>query len=177
MTEIAEGVHHAAVVVAHGIKLAGYKVTNEAFFDTLKIDVGYDKEFILSKACSMGINLRNYPGENCVGVALDDTVTSEDIDTILASFGCPIAVDDFNEVDMDECEKLTIQNHEHFTRKSEFMTHPNFKKIRSELELVRYIKVSFLSIDRICRFIDFLETSNFLIRRIFRCTEFLFIDF
>lgn len=140
MTEIAEGVHHAAVVVAHGIKLAGYKVTNEAFFDTLKIDVGYDKEFVLSKACSMGINLRNYPGENCVGVALDDTVTTEDIDTILSSFGCPIAVDDFNEVDLDECERLTIQNHDGLTRKSEFMTHENFKKIRSELELVRYIK-------------------------------------
>ena len=140
ITDIAQSIHDATVVVAHGAKLAGYKVCNNAFFDTIKIDVGYDKEYVLSKALDMGINLRNYTNENCVGVALDDTVTTEDIDKILIALGCPIAVDDFNALDLDNCDQLSLTQSPDLKRTSDFMTHENFRKVRSELELVRYIK-------------------------------------
>ena len=141
MTEIAEGIHDATCIIAYGARLAGHTVENEAFFDTIKINVGYDKEYVLSRATEMDINLRNYPNEQCVGVALDDTVTTEDLDKILTALNCPLAVDDLNTVDMDQIDQLNFaQVLPELKRTSKFMEHENFHKVRSELELVRYIK-------------------------------------
>jgi len=70
MVEIAESIHHAALVVAHGAQLAGHKVVTENFFDTMKIDVGEEKAIILKKAHQARINLRDYSDESCIGIAL-----------------------------------------------------------------------------------------------------------
>ena len=70
MVEIAESIHHAALVVAHGAKLAGHNVLTENFFDTMKIDVGEEKAIILKKAHQARINLRDYTDESCIGITL-----------------------------------------------------------------------------------------------------------
>jgi len=139
VTEIAESIHHATLVLAHGARLAGHKVLNKSFFDTIKIDVGFDKTFILDTAERKGINLRDFKGESAVGIALDDTVTSHDLNNLLYILGSPKMVEDMNEIDIDECEQDFLGNTEHM-RTSKFMQHEVFKKVRSELELVRYIK-------------------------------------
>ena len=141
MIEIAEGIHDATCIIAHGAEIAGYKVLNDAFFDTIKIDVGLDKEYVLQRATEMDINLRSYPNESCIGVALDDTVTSEDLNKILAALNCPLAVEDLNAIDVDQIDQLSFnQAMPEIVRTSKFMEHENFHKVRSELELVRYIK-------------------------------------
>lgn len=139
LTEVADSIHHATLVLAHGAHLAGHRVLNSAFFDTLKIDVGYDKNYILENAERKGINIRDYEGENCIGIALDETVTSHDLNNLLYILGSPKLVDGLNEMDIDQCEQSLIGNTEH-ARTSPFMQHEVFKKVRSELELVRYIK-------------------------------------
>lgn len=139
VTEIAESIHHATLLLAHGARLAGHKVLNESFFDTIKIDVGFDKNFILDNAERKGINLRDYKGESAIGIALDDTVTSHDLNNLLYILGSPKQVDEMNEIDIDQLEQDNLGNTEH-SRTSSFMQHEVFKKVRSELELVRYIK-------------------------------------
>jgi glycine dehydrogenase len=139
MTEIAESIHHATLIVAHGAKLAGHYVTNDLFFDTIKIDVGSDKNYILENAEKHQMNFRDYTSENCIGIALDDTVTSQDINKILFVLGSPKFVEQYNELDINICEETNVRN-TRFSRTSKFMENEVFKQVRSELELVRYIK-------------------------------------
>ena len=139
ITDIAESIHHSALVLAHGAREIGYKVENSLFFDTIKIHVGYNKHQILETAEQNGINLRDYSGENAIGIALDDTLTSHDIDKLLIILGSEKLTRDFDEIDVDQLETMAIGNSE-ISRTSTFMQHDVFKRVRSELELVRYIK-------------------------------------
>lgn len=139
MTDIAESIHHAAVILAHGARIAGHKVQNSLFFDTIKIDVGHNKSRIMDEAERNGINLRSYDGDNTIGIALDDTITSHDIDKLLIILGTTKLTSEFDEVDIDQCESMAISNSK-IIRATPFMQHEVFKRVRSELELVRYIK-------------------------------------
>lgn len=139
VTEVAESIHHATLILAQGARLAGHKVLNKAYFDTIKIDVGFDKNYILENAERKGINLRDYKGETAIGIALDDTVTSHDLNNLLYILGSPKQIESFNEMDIDQCEQDFLGNTEHL-RTTKFMQHEVFKLVRSELELVRYIK-------------------------------------
>ena len=139
LTEIAEGIHQATSFLAHGARLAGHQVLNSKFFDTIKIDVGLDKYQILAEAERRGINLRDYEGESCIGIALDETVTSSDLNDLLSVLGCPKSVENFDEVDLSQCDSSSLSVSRH-ARESPFMQQEVFQKVRSELELVRYIK-------------------------------------
>jgi glycine dehydrogenase len=133
------------VLLAHGARLAGHEIMTQGhFFDTLKIDVGHKKEKILNLALTQGINLRSYK-DSCIGIALDDTITTQDIDKLLMILGSPKVTCEFDAVDIDQCESTTIGNSPSIIRTSKFMQHEIFNKIRSELELVRYIKAGVLS--------------------------------
>jgi glycine dehydrogenase len=143
MVEIAESIHHAALVVAHGAQLAGHKVVTENFFDTMKIDVGEEKAIILKKAHQARINLRDYSDESCIGIALgkitsninfltnnkDDTVTRDQIDMLLLILGSPKMVGDLDEMDLDDIDKNSIASSQ-FVRKTSFMEHEVFKMVR-----------------------------------------------
>ncbi len=161
---IAEYVHGAARLLAEGLKKLGHTVRHDAFFDTLRVDpVGMTPEEI-AEACDLnGINLRRF-ADGSFGIALDETVSATDLDTLFAVF----STGDRVEVSLD---KLVARGQRTkvpaaaasaakaggdgapfvatpFTgraytgvlaRTTPYLTHPVFHRYHSESEMMRYI--------------------------------------
>ncbi|MEJ2539038.1 MAG: beta-eliminating lyase-related protein [Gemmatimonadota bacterium] len=86
LKRIAKRVHDAASALADGLSRLGHEVVHQNFFDTLKVrPAGMSSGQVLDTALAHGINVRRYE-DGAVGVALDETVTTEDLDALLAVF-------------------------------------------------------------------------------------------
>jgi glycine dehydrogenase len=131
LTAIARRVHAQAAVLAHALRGLGHAVAGGVFFDTLRVTPAGGADAVVSRALSMGINLRRFEGGD-LGVALDETVGAADLADLYAAFGgegfdlAALAAG----VDAD----LPAA----FARTSAFLTHPVFSSYRSETELMRY---------------------------------------
>jgi len=75
-----------------GLRAAGNTVLNEVFFDTLKVKTNEPNE-VVERARQRKINLRLYD-DGCLGVALDETVTVEDVADLLWAFGSTKSVEE-----------------------------------------------------------------------------------
>jgi glycine dehydrogenase len=73
-------------VYEKGLKNANNTVTNELFFDTIKVKPNLKMEEIRKRAEKKRINLRYFEDKKHVGISLDETVTSKDIDQLLEIF-------------------------------------------------------------------------------------------
>lgn len=83
---IAERVHLNTVRLATALKEAGARVSPEAFFDTITVEVGVGQAGILAAARHRGINLRKV-GRDRVGISLDETTDAGVIARVLDAFG------------------------------------------------------------------------------------------
>jgi len=112
---------------------------HEAYFDTLVFDAGASVGDLLERAKAVQINLRRL-GESCVGVALDETVTSEDVDDLAyALTGTRVAADAIaRRMDAMGIEPESIPAA--LRRAEPVLTHPVFNRHHSETEFVRYLK-------------------------------------
>ncbi len=136
---IASRVRNLAWILAEGVKRLGHSVVHEHFFDTLQIiPSGFASADILSRALARGINLRDFE-DGTVGVALDETVSAEDVDDLLAIFGRedetgagPTAAD----VAAGAAEPAYPAS---LSRTSRYLEHPVFNRYHSETEMLRYI--------------------------------------
>jgi len=109
------------------------------YFDTLVFDAGTAVGEVLERASAVRINLRRL-GETRLGVALDETVTPEDVDDLAyALTGARIAADAIaRRMDAMGIEPDSIPA---ALRRSEaVLTHPVFNRYHSETEFVRYLK-------------------------------------
>jgi glycine dehydrogenase len=135
LTDIARSVHRRASVLAAGLRKLGFALTSEIFFDTVTVDAGAKRDDIVARALSEKINLRI--GENTrassLGVALDETTTSADIEAVWRAFGGQLA---YADLEADTREALPTE----LKRQSVFLTHPVFHAHRSETELLRYMR-------------------------------------
>ena len=140
---IAARVHGQAVRLAHSLEATGWRQTNAAFFDTIRLEGG-DAGAVRAAAESRGINFR-YPAPGVVQIALNETVTEADLDDIAHAFS------DGRERRLDELPgtpktpwpdadmpQPTLP--ETLRRRSAFMTHPVFNAHHSETEMMRYIR-------------------------------------
>ena len=133
---IARRVHNAARVLADGLQKQGHTVRFDAFFDTLRIEpIGLSAEDV-QDACDLnGVNLRAFD-DGSWGIALDETVTDDDLATLLAVFetedGAEVALDDLD-VDADAAYTGLL------ARQGDFLTHPVFHAYHSESEMMRYL--------------------------------------
>jgi len=133
---IAERVHGATRVLAHGLEQLGYTLKHDLYFDTLCVELTPDEqESILGAADANCINLRAYAGGN-IGIALDETVTIDDLDTLLALFDREASGELFAE---ELAEEAAPADFGAFARTSPYLTHPVFHQYHSETELMRYI--------------------------------------
>jgi glycine dehydrogenase len=138
---IAGKIHYLTSLLNTCISDAGYKQTNEFFFDTLEIDLSNDKsklEVIRSLALSSQTNLRY--NQHSIGVSLSEADTIDDIKT-LAEIFYRSAGKNIDEKKFD----LLIQEMKNilppqFTRESEFLQHSVFNTYHSETQLLRYMK-------------------------------------
>ncbi len=138
LKKIAGRVHALTKSLESGLKSLGLKQINEHYFDTLKVEVA-NKEAVQKKASQHGVNFR-YFSDNHVGVSLDETSTSEDVEVILEIFnpsprpsGTPLSPGSGA-----GGEGITWPSS--LIRTSSFMTHPVFSAHHAEHEMLRYIK-------------------------------------
>jgi glycine dehydrogenase len=134
---IARRVHAAANVVAEGVRRLGYRLADEPFFDTLRVDLGRRAaDDVVGAALFRGINLRKN-GDHEVVVALDETVDENDLADLLASFAAPGVVPPSLDSLAAAASKPLPAAH---VRKGDILVHPVFRSYHSETEMLRYIR-------------------------------------
>jgi glycine dehydrogenase len=133
---IAKRVHGAAAVIALGAREGGLGVAHGDFFDTVRIEASSEKAAgIASRGAEKRINLRRF-GATGFGVALDETVSADDLDDllyVLLGAGAPKA----RELAARASESIPAA----LRRTSKYLTHPVFHAYRSEHEMLRYMRM------------------------------------
>jgi glycine dehydrogenase len=144
LQRIAQRVHQLTCVLAEGLQQLGYSLVSEVFFDTLQVKVGAGAMAGLQqRSQSAQINFRPVDDQT-VGIALDETVSLQDVADILKVFAGDRGIA-FSVEAMTSGRSLTIaesfQSHipESFVRSSPYLTHPVFHQYHSETELLRYL--------------------------------------
>ena len=133
LRRIASRVHQFATVLAEGLRKLGFDIAHDDYFDTIRVEMG-DRSSgdIVKAAAERRINLRVL-GESAVAIALDETVSEQDLTDLFAIFGG------------DDMSASTIASmadaryDERFKRATPFMQHEVFNSHRSETELLRYM--------------------------------------
>lgn len=135
---IAERIHGLAVLLSNALQQLGYKQENQAYFDTVRFNVGALVNAIKAEALNNEVNL-NYQGET-VTIAIDETTSVEDIKTLVRFFGKVKGINQ-NDIDVDALKgDLATTIPASLARASAYLTHPIFNSHHSEHELLRYIK-------------------------------------
>ena len=138
LTTIAGRIHRLTTLLALGLKEKGVSLAHDSWFDTLRL-TGVDAGKLHGRALTHEINLRYFDNGD-VGVTLDETTTAHDLDVLFdvllgEEHGLSVAA-------LDE-RALTEQASgipAACRRESDFLTHPTFKRYRSETEMLRYLK-------------------------------------
>jgi glycine dehydrogenase len=130
LKHIANRIHNNTQLLAESLKQNGNVVSNEIFFDTIKIKPKLGVAIVRKAAEAKQINLRYYADNEHVGISLDETVTEQDVDDLLSIFQCT--------------KSNSVQNSplssDNYRRDSKFLQHSVFDKYKSEALMVRYLK-------------------------------------
>ena len=117
--------------------------TNAQYFDTLQVDVPSGVDAVRRHAVDAGINLR-YIDEHTVGIALNETVSSEDLRDIVRVFAAALGVPPGGDLGGGALGADHASSSDGYPaslrRTSAFLTHPVFNTHRSETEMMRYIR-------------------------------------
>ena len=133
--EIAQRVHGLAGILAEGLRRRGHQIVHDRFFDTVRVrPEGRTAETVLEEALAREINLRDF-GDGTLGIALDETVTPEDVDELFAVFGG----EDASARALAE-EEIRVEFPGELVRTTDFLTHEIFNRYHSETEMLRYIR-------------------------------------
>ncbi|MFQ4145587.1 aminomethyl-transferring glycine dehydrogenase [Chlorogloeopsis sp. ULAP02] len=128
---IAENIHKLTVILAEGLKILGYKISSEYFFDTLRVELRRGSLKDILAACEQKkINLRIFD-ETAVGISLDETTTIADLKDLLAIFA--LGEESSPPLPLSPSLHLSLK------RTSSYLTHPIFNRYHSETELLRYL--------------------------------------
>jgi glycine dehydrogenase len=137
LRKIATRVHDLTKTLAEGLQRTGHSVRHDAVFDTLRVDLHETTQAqVRERAEAHEINLRYYD-DGSVGVALDETVSAEDLDALFTVFGATNGQQLYAEeiaADLDSGYDGPMP------RQTDYLDHPVFNKYHSEGELTRYIK-------------------------------------
>ncbi|WP_440999493.1 aminomethyl-transferring glycine dehydrogenase [Fodinibius sp. SL11] len=139
LRRIAERIHGLAKVMDKGLTKLGFEVTNDLYFDTLKVSLKSDdqKEKLRQKALDQNINLR-YFDEPAVGIAFDEVKDLDHVQTLLDIFSSLTSGDAIN---IDQLsETVEVDYPESLVRTSDYLEHPVFNLYHSEHEMLRYMK-------------------------------------
>ncbi|GAA1826004.1 aminomethyl-transferring glycine dehydrogenase [Nesterenkonia flava] len=141
LRRIAERVHTQARGLAEAIKAAGGTLVTESFFDTvqMRLETFEEAERIIAGAEAVGVNLRRVD-ETTVGISTDETTTSRELYLVAYALGLvdrpSRAPELFDEVILDG----DFAYPDSLARTSEYMTHPIFHTVRSETQMMRYLR-------------------------------------
>ena len=135
--EIANHVHAVAFWLAEQLTKLGYKLQNENFFNTLRIQLpdNVTIQEVRTIALSKEINLRYFDNGD-VGISVDETTTQADATLILNLFAVAAEEPMHDVCAIPEKAPVAAQ----FQRLSTYLTHEVFQKYHTETEMMRYIK-------------------------------------
>jgi glycine dehydrogenase len=133
---IATRVHQQTARLAAIVTSLGFKQTNDAYFDTLRIIGEPAKvEAVRSGALSKKINLY-YPEPGVVQVSLNETVTDEDLQDVADVFATAMRAEKTSIAGAPAASAIPS----YLARSTAFLTHPVFNAHHSETEMMRYIR-------------------------------------
>jgi glycine dehydrogenase len=134
LRRIASRIHHAAAVLAEDLGRLGFRIAHDDYFDTIRVELGANSSAaIIAAAAERRINLRPV-GENAVCIALDETVSEQDLSALFEIFGAG------HEMSPETASAPADPRYdERFKRTTPFMRHEVFNSHRSETELLRYL--------------------------------------
>src|SRR4051812_30715142 len=136
LTRIARRVHSFAAALSEGLRRLGYTVAHDDFFDTIRVVPGKrNSQAVVDEARNRRINVRVMDDRSVV-IALDETVSNDDIANLLASFNGG-KDPDFGVEDL--AMGADPRYDERFNRTTPFLTHPVFNKHHAETEMLRYM--------------------------------------
>ncbi|MBV9106026.1 MAG: glycine dehydrogenase, partial [Verrucomicrobia bacterium] len=133
LKQIAQRIRQQLGKLALGLDKLGFDVGDHPRFDTLRVELGQRRSTILAKAANALINFRLFDDES-IGISLDETVSEEDLGTLLNLFADErsVSVQELSEIQPGEIP-------EEFIRRSSYLTHPVFNTYHTETELMRYL--------------------------------------
>lgn len=134
---IATRIHAHACVLAAGLRNLGFQTGPRRYFDTVRVDlIDRSAEEIITAAESRAINLRLIDSQT-IGIALDETVTPEDVVEIWTVFNRDTPPPfDFDAVAATSGNGLGGP----FARSTPYLQDPLFNRYRSETGMLRYLK-------------------------------------
>jgi glycine dehydrogenase len=136
LTAIARRIHRHAATLAAGLEQLGHTLANADYFDTVCIELaGPPADEVIAAAAKREINLRR-AGPDSVIVALDETVTEDDVQTLLTIFAGDQPAPETGGLAADVDDRFD----ERFARTSPFLTHAVFNTHHSETEMLRYMR-------------------------------------
>ncbi len=135
---IATNIHNHTVKLSRLLEEYGFEIIHNEYFDTICIEVNTNEKqrLIIDQADRLGINLRA-SSESQIVIALDETTSPNDIDSILKSF---ISTDNNQQNSKSNAHQQENCLPKKLLRTSEYLTHEVFNRYQSETEMMRYVK-------------------------------------
>jgi glycine dehydrogenase len=128
---IAERVHRKAARLAEGLVSLGFKISPDAFFDTITVEVGPYQGLIIKNAVDYGVNLRKV-GHDRIGISVDERTRPATLEAVWRAFG------GYDLAYRDDYPAYRLP--EALLRQSAYLTHPVFHMNRAESEMTRYMR-------------------------------------
>ena len=135
--EIARRIHSIASWLDKQAAKLGYAEQNEAFFDTLRLQLPshVSQEKLQTIALSKEVNLRYFENGD-IGISIDEATTPTDASHLLMILGIAAEESVHETGDIPETSSLK----EEMCRRSTYLTHEVFRLYHTETEMMRYIK-------------------------------------
>jgi glycine dehydrogenase len=136
---IATRVQRYTAIVREALVGMGIKVLNDTFFDTLYLETGSVTPAIITAAECEHINLRRVDGAR-VALSLDETLNAHDVQALVNIFAAGLSKDDL-ELDLDALDaKAASGIPAACRRQGPILAHPIFSSVRSETDMLRYLR-------------------------------------
>ncbi|KAM9861502.1 putative glycine dehydrogenase (decarboxylating) [Leucobacter sp. BZR 635] len=130
LKQIAERTHAHTRSLAAALTGAGVELARDVFFDTLWARVPGKAAQTVAAAAEAGLNFRQVDADT-VGISFDETTTAATVAAVAGVFGAQAP------------EAVAAGNYAFsgaLVRESEYMTHPIFHSVRSETQMLRYLR-------------------------------------
>ncbi len=133
LIRIAMHTYDAASTVAAGARRAGLQTVNTTWFDTVTISVPSNAGAVVADALANGVNIRLVDADH-VAVTCDETTNGDHLSAVLSSLGCSATPDELRG------ERVSGGMPVNDRRTTEILTHPVFRRYRTETEMLRYLR-------------------------------------
>jgi glycine dehydrogenase len=135
LVAIARRVHRLTLVLREGLARLGFETGTAPCFDTVRVVTGERTAGIAARAMATGCNLR-LCDDASLGISLDEITTREDVALLWRAFAERDITFDVDAIDagLDDAFPAAL------ARTSSFLTHPVFRRHRSETQMLRYLR-------------------------------------